>query len=209
VQVLAHRGIWREYREGNSLASLTSALTSGFGVECDVRDAYGKLMIAHDVVDDARPSVAELVDVYCGSSTSATLAVNIKADGLSSLIDSQLVRRGITNYFCFDMSVPETLRYRRLGLRYFTRESEYEPVPVLYDDAAGVWMDMFESDWITADLIRRHLDFGKQVAIVSPELHRRPHSAVWERLRADGLAQHPQVMLCTDHPNEARSFFHD
>ena len=207
LTVLAHRGWWKQPLVANSIAACEAALVRGLGVEFDVRDYSGKLVIAHDVLEAVRPCVADLAAAYCQLQSSATLAINIKADGLGALIEAEVVRRGITNYFCFDMSLPESLRYRRLGLRYFTRESEYEPAPVLYDDAAGVWMDMFESDWITADGIRRHLDRGKQVALVSPELHRRPYMPFWERLRAADLTQYSGLMLCTDHPDAARSFF--
>ena len=207
MKILAHRGIWKNRHEGNSLKALTTALAGNYGLEFDVRDSNGTLVIAHDVVVGVKPPAIELVDAYFEMSSSQTLAVNIKADGIGTLIADLVTQQGVKNYFCFDMSVPETLRYRRLGLRYFTRQSEYEKDPVLYQDAAGVWMDMFESDWITSDDVRKHLDCGKQVALVSPELHGRPHALFWERLRDAGLGGQDGVMLCTDHPDSARSFF--
>jgi hypothetical protein len=205
--VLAHRGLWSTLHDENSIEALTDALDCNYGIEFDVRDSNGSIVIAHDIVNELKPSALQLFDAYYLSSCSAILAINIKADGLGRLIADMLAQRGIKNYFCFDMSVPETLRYRRSGIRYFTRQSEYEENPVFYHDAAGVWMDMFESDWITADDIRLHLDRGKQVAIVSPELHVRPHMIFWEGLKDSGLYRHDGLMLCTDHPVSARSFF--
>ena len=207
MRILAHRGIWQNREDGHSFVALTAALSGNYGIEFDVRDSNGTLVIAHDVVVGVKPPAIELVDAYFEMSSSQTLAVNIKADGIGALIADLMTQQGVKNYFCFDMSVPETLRYRRLGLRYFTRQSEYEKDPVLYQDAAGVWMDMFESDWITSDDVSRHLDCGKQVALVSPELHGRPHDLFWERLRDAGLGGQDGVMLCTDHPDSARSFF--
>lgn len=207
MNILAHRGLWHDRADGNTLAALTAALDGGFGIEFDVRDADGKLVIAHDIVVGPKPAAEELLGLLWESRTSSTLAFNIKADGLALHVQTLVTSYGLANYFCFDMSVPETLHYRRLHLRYFARHSEHESAPVLYADAAGVWMDMFETDWITASDIRTHLDRGKQVAIVSPELHGRPHIPFWESLRASALPRHAELMLCTDHPDAARSFF--
>lgn len=210
MKFLAHRGQWTLPAEKNSPAALEAALAAGFGIETDFRDQAGQLVIAHDTA----PPGAQLADTFFRAAASAPggappLALNIKADGLRALLKPLLQRYALTDYFCFDMSVPETLAYRRDGLRFFTRESEYEAVPALYADAAGVWMDQFHSEWITPDHIRRHLAASKQVALVSPELHGRPHLAFWERLRQAGLHRESSVMLCTDFPAAARDFFHD
>lgn len=205
--ILAHRGVWHQPDERNQPAALRLALAGGFGLETDVRDAAGQLVISHDPPVAPAQTLAGLLALYARLPSAAPLAINIKADGLRSRLKPLLDAHAVTNYFCFDMSVPETLAYHREGLRYFTRESEHEPHPLLYTDAAGVWMDMFEGDWITAESIVRHLDAGKQVALVSPELHRRPHENFWQRLQQAGLARRSGLMLCTDFPESARDFF--
>lgn len=209
MEILAHRGLWYQPDERNQPAALRLALAKGFGLETDVRDAAGRLVISHDPPVAAELSLAELLALYRALNCTVPLAINIKADGLRSSLKPLLAEHSVKNYFCFDMSVPETLAYRREGLRYFTRESEHEPRPLLYDDAAGVWMDMFGTDWIAREHIVRHLDAGKQVALVSPELHHRAHENFWIRLRDAGLASHPDVMLCTDFPESARKFFYE
>lgn len=207
MRLLAHRGIWRERRDANSSIALTTALSQGFGIEFDVRDAAGQLVVSHDLVEHPDLLLEELLASTPVRAQHATLAVNIKADGLARRVEDLLVKHSLTNYFCFDMSVPEMLQFQRRGLSFFTRQSEFEPTPVLYANAAGVWMDMFEKDWISASDILSHLASGKQVAIVSPELHGRPHMAFWRRLRDAGLATQANLMLCTDHPEAARRFF--
>ena len=78
---------------------------------------------------------------------------------------------------------------------------------MLYDQAIGVWLDAFVSEWYSAADINGFLQDGKRVAIVSPELHARPHLPLWRRLR-DGVAKHnPGLMLCTDLAEDARAFF--
>jgi glycerophosphoryl diester phosphodiesterase len=209
MMLLAHRGRWQAAEDQNTIAALEAAFRHGDGVETDLRDQSGDLVIAHDVPNGKRPSFADVLTVHRRHDQHLPLALNIKADGLRSRLKPLLLRHGVTNYFCFDMSLPETLAYRREGLRYFARESEYEPAPALYAEAAGVWMDMFDSDWITPARILEHLAAGKQVALVSPELHQRPHLSFWATLHHAGLSRERNLMLCTDHCAAAREFFHE
>ena len=207
--VLAHRGQWYQPDERNQPKALRVAISQGFGLETDVRDSAGQLVISHDPPIASAPPLADFLIFYRSSGSTAPLAFNIKADGLTTILKPLLDQHQVKNYFCFDMSVPDTVSYHREGLLYFTRESEYETCPSLYEEAAGVWMDMFQADWITPEHVVQHLDAGKQVALVSPELHRRPHEKFWLRMRDARLTCHPDLMLCTDFPEAAREFFHD
>ena len=209
MHILAHRGFWKRPAERNTLAALELALSQGYGLETDVRDAAGELVIAHDPPVGSCPTLAELLALSAAHGPQLPLALNLKADGLRSRLKSLLQAHPAQNYFCFDMSVPETLACRRDGLRYFTRESEFEPSPVLYAEAAGVWLDMFSSDWLQPADLNRHLDASKEVAVVSPELHGRPHLGFWQRLRDGGFGRASRVMLCTDLPTAAAAFFHE
>jgi glycerophosphoryl diester phosphodiesterase len=209
MQFIAHRGHWLKPEEKNTPEALLRALAAGYGVETDLRDAGGRLVVSHDPAGGESLLAEDFFGLYTGAMASAPLALNIKADGLRPLLKPMLQRHGIENYFCFDMSVPETLGYQREGFRYFTRESEIEPAPVLYYQATGVWLDMFYSDWLQSTDIKRHLAAGKEVAVVSPELHRRPHLAFWQRLREAGIGRESRIMFCTDFPAEAAAFFHD
>lgn len=206
--ILSHRGLWQAPSERNTGVAFAKAFASGFGIETDVRDSFGALVISHDPpVGQVQPFV-DLLTLHQRCGGALPLAINIKADGLCSRLQPLLAAHTALNYFCFDMSVPEMLAYHRGGLRFFTRESEFERLPVLYNESAGVWMDMFHTDWICATHISRHLDAGKQVALVSPELHRRPHEPFWERLLENEVARLTGVMLCTDLPAAAQEFFH-
>ena len=44
--ILAHRGLWESKHDGNSLSSLCNALDSEFGLETDIRDSNGEIIIA-------------------------------------------------------------------------------------------------------------------------------------------------------------------
>jgi hypothetical protein len=218
IQILSHRGFWEAKEERNTLTAFERSFHHGFGLETDVRDSGGRLYISHDPVEisDAAghnsggPMTAEaFFDLYRKIGNGLPLAINIKSDGLQTRLRDMLSAYDVTNYFVFDMSVPDTLGYVKLGMPFFTRESEYEPEPALYDAAAGVWMDCFKGEWFTEADIARHLDAGKQVCLVSPELHQRPHGPFWERLRGWSVAARPELMLCTDFPTQAKRMFID
>lgn len=206
--ILAHRGCWNNRLPKNSPTALHNALEKGFGFESDVRDYMGRLVISHNIADEKCQDAEEVFrwlheynDEYC-------FAINIKADGLKDILRSLFDKYSITNYFLFDMSVPQMVEFREMGLRYFTRQSEVEPSPLMYDDAAGVWIDGFWStDWITKELIEKHIDNGKEVCLVSPDLHgSMDYRRFWIKLKRSRVNLN-RVLLCTDYPDEAKEFF--
>lgn len=208
MNILAHRGWHRGRKEHNSAAAVLRAFEHGFGVEVDVREQGGTLVLAHDIGARSPLSFAEFLALYKKSGGKVPIAINIKSDGLEKLLLPLLKKHKIHNYFLFDMSVPEAIRYHEAGAVCFTRQSEYEKHPAFYQPAAGVWLDEFDGPWITEKIIRDHTRKRKQVAIVSPELHGRPYRERW-RFYQRMAQKFPSLMLCTDHPQEAAAFFHD
>lgn len=209
MQILSHRGYWKGPAEKNSAVAFRRSFELGFGTETDIRDACGTLVISHDppASVDAQLSAEQFFELFCEYDRSLPLALNIKSDGLAAMLLELLRRFEIRNYFVFDMSVPDALGYLRHGVRAFTRQSELELQPSFYDKAAGVWMDAFYGDWIDHQAVQSHLSAGKDVCIVSPDLHKRPHEAVWRQYAGMESARAPGVMLCTDFPEEARRAF--
>jgi glycerophosphoryl diester phosphodiesterase len=204
---LAHRGLWAEADQRNSLAAFRGAFAHGFGAEIDVRDLDGELVVSHDPPRAGALPFAAVVDAYREHATPGCLAVNVKADGLEGPLAAALDGVPAERWFAFDMSVPDTLRYRAEGLPFFTRHSDVEPDPALYDPAAGVWLDDFFGGFISRDRIAVHLAAGKRVAVVSPELHRRDHLSAWDDWREWDVWGDPGVLLCTDHPIAAQEVF--
>jgi hypothetical protein len=208
MKILSHRGYWKIPEEKNQPVAFERSFARGFGTETDVRDVGGRLAIAHDPPLELGFSFDDMLAIHGTHDSTLPLAINIKADGLQRLLGETLRGHGVTNYFLFDMSVPDAVQSIKAGLRIFTRHSDVEPDPVLYADAAGVWVDAFFDDrWITPAAIRAHLDAGKEVCLVSPELHKRPHLPLWSRLRDEGLQDWEGLMLCSDIPEEAVTFF--
>ena len=204
--ILCHRGFWGRSVPANSLQALKASLESGFGFESDLRDYQGRLVIAHNIAEEISPAAEQVFAYLQEYSDRYCFAVNIKADGLKDQLAGLLKKYHIKNYFAFDMSVPQMIEYRDMGITYFTRQSEHECAPVLYADAAGVWIDAFEDDaWVTERLIEEHVKNGKKVCLVSPDLHGRDPAEFWARLKKAGSSE--QVMLCTDRPIEADQYF--
>ncbi|MEB2817350.1 hypothetical protein Q9Q47_05550 [Campylobacter upsaliensis] len=213
MEILAHRGFWREKKEQNSLASLAKAFEMGFGIETDLRDGGGggNLLLSHDIPTSLSEKAGEFFQFYHAHSFHFPLALNIKADGLQKHLLEFIKRYEIKNYFVFDMSVPDALLYLKDGFKVFTRQSEYEKEPSFYEDACGVWLDEFHMHYIDEKLILEHLENGKQIAIVSPDLHKRSYEKEWEEYKKI-ITKHKlygKIMLCTDKVLEAKEFFND
>lgn len=207
MEIIAHRGYWKEKEEKNTLESFRRAKACNFGTETDFRD-YGRILkISHDIPREDSLNAEEFFGLY--QETELTLAINIKADGLQSLIKNFVEKYRIKHYFCFDMSVPDTLIYAQEGISFFARESEYEQNLSFYEEAQGVWMDGFHSDdWITEESIQNHLAHNKKVCIVSPELHSRKYKKTWERYKKMNILDRNDIILCTDYPEEALGYFY-
>jgi hypothetical protein len=201
---LSHRGLWKNKTEQNTLAAFNSAFENGFGCELDVRDRDGELVISHDVPQQSCLLLEEVFQNYQKLNCQQPIAINIKADGLQVLLKELILSYKITNYFTFDMSIPDTLGYQRNEIVFFSRQSEYEPEPIFYEKAGGIWLDAFNEDWWSREELIKHLENNKVIAVVSPELHRREHLKVWHILAS---INHNRLMLCTDFPEAAREFF--
>lgn len=203
--ILAHRGYWKTVDEKNTLEAFRRAFEDGYGIETDVRDYEGDLVISHNVADALCPKFIELLDVYKAVGKDVPLALNVKADGIQPLLKKYLDEYGIENYFMFDMSVPEQVVYVREGFNTFTRQSEYEMSPSMYSLTSGVWMDEFSVEWMENSHFSGHLSFGKKIGVISPEIHGNDEKRIWNMIRP--FSKNNNLMLCTDIPKEAEAFF--
>lgn len=210
MNIIAHRGLWTVSEEKNTEEALLRALDQDFGIETDIRDYMGRLVISHNVADESSP-LAEVLFRHCQARmVDSVLALNVKADGIQPLLIPLLEKYGISNYFLFDMSVPEMVVYHEKAMPYYTRQSDIEKECVLYETAAGVWMDSFYNDtWLTAAEIDKHLSNQKRVCLISPELHGKPYQNLWKMLQRNGFSKFRQIALCTDNPVLAKEYFHE
>lgn len=210
MKILSHRGYWNSPEEKNTVIAFERSFSNGFGTETDIRDYEGELVISHEIADEKSIPLELLFKIYKSFDGTLPLALNIKADGLQTKIDELLKEYKISNYFVFDMSVPDSLQYLKHNIKIFSRQSEYEKEPSFYDSTIGIWLDEFQGHWVDKKTIEYHIKNNKKICIVSPDLHKRGHIKEWahyKQIEKDlGIIN---LMICTDYPEEARRFYYD
>ncbi len=209
LDIIAHRGFWEKSHEKNSIKSFKRALENGFGIETDLRDFNENIVISHDIPTADCITFKEFMAIV-REYPSQTLSLNIKSDGLQSLAKQTL--GNYSEYFFFDMSVPDTLEYSKSKLLFYTRYSDIETHPALINDATGLWLDNFSSNILDLNALKRFLELDKKLVLVSPELHGFEYESYWEQLR-EFLELNPDRVqslgLCTDKPLDAKEFFNN
>lgn len=203
--IISHRGYWRKLSERNQRIAFERSFDAGYGTETDLRDCKGRILIAHDMPKGDEISFEEVLQIMNGRNL--PLALNIKADGQAVAIKTLLARYHHTNYFTFDMSIPDMVVQINEGLPVYTGLSDILTVPVLLDKAQGVWLDCFNSDWWRPETVDHLINQGKKVCIVSADLHKRTVEKQWNLLHSCKTLSNPNLMLCTDSPEKAEEFF--
>ena len=207
MEIISHRGWWQTPAEKNSVAAFERSFAACLGTETDVRDCAGRLVVSHDPPDGSELELDALLEM--AAPVQPLLAINIKSDGLAERVRARMDAHGYRRWFVFDMSIPDTRQQIAAGNPVFVRMSEYERLPPFLDQAAGVWLDAFDTDgWRIAALTALR-DAGTAVCLVSPELHRRDPGPFWTDLRSAGLHRYERLTLCTDAPADAASFFEE
>lgn len=209
MKIISHRGYWKNFEENNQQISFSRSFEFGYGTETDIRDYQGGLVISHDIPNENSMTMIEFLELYTEYKNQFVLALNIKADGLQRIMSELLEKYKITNYFLFDMSIPDTIPYIKMGFNVFCRQSEYELNVPFYNEIKGIWLDAFEKIWYSPELVKEHLINGKQVCIVSSELHKRDHLNHWLYLKSFNYHHDDNLILCTDYPEEAEIYFNE
>jgi len=189
----------------------------------------------------------KLLQIYKEYPQAGTLALNVKADGLQNDVKNLLHKYNVTDYFMFDMSVPDHIGYIAQNVKNYIRHSEFEQSPTtsnpaMYKKTDGVWLDQFVNpatgicpytkavmeefksqkgySWISENVMESHLQQGKNLALVSPELHiwgrdldTKPYQIIWQQwqeifknLAGKGYNLE-KIQLCTDFPEQAMEYF--
>jgi hypothetical protein len=201
-QVFAHRGFWTAFGNQpqlpqNSHKAFERAQVFGFGLETDIRDYLGEVVISHDPVT----SRDNLVVLGAISDYENEVALNIKSDGLLNILNRDDLPR---DYFFFDGSIPEMQKYRTQELETAVRVSELERCQ---GNSTRLWIDFFENpDWV--DLYLDNLEENKTYVFVSPELHNQPNLKYWTKLKPHFL-RNQNLKICTDFPLEFLKVLHD
>lgn len=209
TSILAHRGLFTCDSEKNSITAINRALQSGFGIETDIRDLDGRLVISHDppLAKFSPISLQSIAQNINSLSSKPRIGLNVKSDGLLNLLQgSHELFQSIQNIFLFDMSIPDSVQYFGSPFATYGRVSDYEPLTKL-PHISGFWIDNFTGNFPQVAVASSLLDEGFCVCLVSSELHGRSHLTLWTEIVNSGIHLHPQFEICTDYPLEASKFF--
>ena len=206
--IICHRGFWNNLSDQNSLNSFYKAFKNNFGIETDIRDCNGKILISHDMPTGKEIELYNLLNLYVSNQTKVSLLLNIKSDGLHNKLLEIMKEFPRIDFFCFDMSVPDMKIYANSKIPFLTRLSDYEKDLCFIDEAKGIWLDAFNNDWYNKRTINKLIKMDKLVFIVSSECHNRPYKKCWQRLKKMNLPwSSKKIFLCTDFPKEAHKYF--
>jgi len=194
-KVFAHRGLWKESSEKNSLPSFKRAIDHGFSIETDIRDGLNGIVVSHDAFNTH-------ADIQFSHVTSfeSSFALNLKSDGIGLELEKHIDWIQRTSSFVFDGSIPEMLMYRRRGIPLALRLSEYESELSWLPEY--IWLDSFHQDWWLEDAFVLNEIIETPTIIVSPEIHNRSPYHVWDKIGQLMNSGYENISICTDKPLE-------
>lgn len=205
MEIIAHRGYWKQAEEKNTMVAFRRAWENGFGVETDLRDYQKNIVISHDMPNSQELAFNEFLFEY-NKYKSGLLALNIKSDGLQAKIYEELECASIKDYFVFDMSVPDAIGYIDKKMTIATRISEFEKCIYFEECSTYIWVDCFVNEWVKEKDLLQYRKLGLKPVLVSPELHARPYEKYWARLSKWSAELTGECAICTDFPIEAREY---
>lgn len=195
-KIYAHRGFWNSKFEQNTLRAFESAFLNGFSVETDFREHHGKVVISHDLISEDN----DLLDLDSYSTLSIKTAINIKTDGLSGIFNKSRTFLESTKSWVFDCSIPEMLKYQKLGIKHALRISEIErDLPWI---SPVIWFDCFIEDWYVEKPHLLEKYSNSEIVLVSPEIHGRDFRNVWDYYGKILSIGFMNVSICTDFPDK-------
>jgi len=188
----------------NTLEELAN-IPREFGVEVDLRDYDGKVILQHDALKGGEP-----FEEYLNQYRHRFLILNVKCEGVEELVLPLLKSRKIEDFFFLDLSFPALMKLVRTGEhRIAVRFSEYEPAEAclaLAGKADWVWIDCFNNypalDARGEELIRRF-----KTCLVAPELQGHPPMDQAQAARV--AARYRPSAVCTKFPHAWPAAFSD
>lgn len=159
----------------NSIHSLEQMQNLEFGCEIDLRSDVSKkghIHLAHDPWSRGE-NFFEWLDVLKKKQFRGPLILNTKEDGLEQTALEALQKRGISNFFFLDTTLPTLVKWTDKGIKNFAiRLSRHEPLELakaFLGRAEWLWVDCFQGQFIQPVNLT-----GFKICLVSPELQSAP-----------------------------------
>lgn len=153
----------------NSLKKLKS-LDKNFGVEIDIRTLNNKLILNHE-----HSKKGILLSSYLKKFNHKFLILNVKEEGIESLILNYLKKYKIKNYFLLDVTVPKIFQFvkSKKKLDLCLRISKFEKLSNLnffHKKISWVWIDTFDNEIPLKIKDLKYYSKRFKLCLVSPEL---------------------------------------
>lgn len=204
MKIVCHRGHWSRKDEQNKLKACLRALQFFDGVEVDLKNKNGKIVLSHDPLKSNQETSS--LEALFKKKSPGLYALNIKEDGLGLELRKLISKYQIQNYACFDLSRPEYLKYKELGLRVYDRFGDQDVLPE-NSKPDGIIFDTFHAEKFPRFLKKLSTLPRVPVMFISPELHQQSPYEAWEGLLRLEQQTSRSFYLCTDLFEEARTFF--
>jgi glycerophosphoryl diester phosphodiesterase len=204
MKIICHRGLWTKKIEQNSLKACLEGAKLFDGIEVDLKNQNGKIVLSHDPITKNNHAVS--LESLFKKTPKTFFALNIKEDGLGRELRKLISRHKINNYMCFDLSFPESLQFQKEQLRVFPRMGDMDPKLKVFPK--GLVIDVF--DQTNYSQVLRSLKALKdpcELFFISPELHGHQVEVNWSKIKRFLTQSSHSAYLCTDRPADASQFF--
>ena len=220
--ILAHRGNLRgpDKARENTYETCSEAMKAGFGLEIDLRrDAKGRWYVSHDPASWRKETSLDRFIPLFGGHPDLPIAVNVKElesvrELAGLLVSGAFGRRAFL--FDFELLEPKTPGRSQALVRSAASTSTAALAGRISDrnetveqclgiPAEHVWADEFDAEWLRSMHIEQVRNAGRQVWVVSPELHN--HGLAEAKARWRSFAEWKVDGVCTDFAVEAAKFF--
>jgi glycerophosphoryl diester phosphodiesterase len=216
--LLSHRGnrIGIDHSTENSLPSIKQSLQLGFGIETDIRrNSCGNFYISHDPTPWDAENDATTHAMIWSEAPQSEIALNVKELGYENeLIHFIHLHHLEDRLFLFDFELLEARPGEtatkihaiaptiRLAARVSDRYGESIRQAASITAASIIWLDEFDSLWVTSREIARLRQLDRTIYAISPEIHGfsiEETEMRWRQFQDWGVHG-----ICTDYPIRAR-----
>ena len=224
LKIFAHRGLWKNRKEKNSIEAIERAFLNGFDVETDLRIVNGEFIISHDLpkINDYCLHLELLLKIL-KKYPKRTIALHFKYDDWrkpEALNIIKYLKPYKRQVFLFDMSINfcELLKKTASSILVGVSvgDKNYHAGFAEIGDALNanidfIWADEYRK-FYDLNLFNKIKQNNKKVFCISPDLAQgvgHPKAVVGFEKYILNLIKWGVNGLCTDKPKEVRKIYAD
>lgn len=218
MKLISHRGNLSGivHATENSLGAIQQSMQHNFGIETDVRRSGDRVFyISHDPAAVSGDNNADVHAMLWAQYPESEIALNVKEFGYEDRLVDFIHRHQLqSQMFLFDFELlekePGSTAAKihamdpeiRLAARVSDRYGESILQAASITAASIIWLDEFDSLWVTKTDIVRLKASGRTIYAISPEIHGFSMAETetrWKQFQDWGVDG-----ICTDYPIRAR-----